>query len=293
MSSATSNPAKQVEQAAKSSVRQAAANPWVERLARLGFVVRGVLYVIIGALALQLALGAGGATATPKSAIDLIGRQPLGQFLLIIVALGLTGYALWGFIRAIFDPLHRGSDAHGLLDRAGFFFSGVSYGLLVIPTIYTLLHKPAPAATGGSGSPSLPASLLSGPYGKWVVVAFGLFWIAVGLGQILLGYRARFTRDLKKNTMSAREVETATWLGRLGYAARGVVFGVIGLIIIRTSLTAGTRQTPGFDAALAALAHAPYGQALLAVVALGLIFFGLYSILCAKWMRVGVRRTGA
>ncbi len=284
MTTTTSHPTKQVEKAAVNKAKQAAANPWVERLERLGYVVRGVIYIIIGVLAFQLAIGAGGATATPTSAIALIGRQPQGKFLLFIVALGLAGYSLWGLVRAILDPLRRGSDTKGLIERAGFLGSGVTYGLLLIPTVATLLNKPRPATAGAT--PGMLATLTNGPYGKWLYVAFGLFWVAVGIGQLLVAYHARFTRDLNRSKMSASEIEAAIWLGKLGYAARGVIFGLIGVIIIRTTLTAGAKQTPGFDAALAALAHAQYGELLLGAVAIGLILFGAYSVLCAKWNKL-------
>jgi hypothetical protein len=288
MTTRTSNSAKQAEKSAVRGARRAAANPWFERLERFGFVARGLIYVIIGVLALQFAVGAGGATTTPASAIALIGRQPLGKMLLVIVAAGLAGYSLWGFVRAILDPLGRGTDSKGLIDRAGFLVSGVSYGLLLIPTLLTLLNKPGASTAGGSSG--VPATLTSGPFGKWLVIAFGLFWVAAGAGQLVEAYVAHFTRDLKTSTMSAEEVIAATWLGRIGFAARGVVFVLIGVIILQTAFAVGARQAQGFDGALAALAHAPYGEILLGAVAIGLIVFGAYSALCAKWNKIGARQ---
>ena len=286
----TPNAAKRAGKAISHRAKDAATNPWFERLERLGFVVRGLIYLIIGVLAFQLAIGAGGATATPTSAIALIGRQPLGKLLLVIIAAGLAGYSLWGFVRAILDPLDRGSDAKGLLDRAGFLFSGLSYGLLLIPTVLTVMNKPSPA-TASSSTPGVPASLLSGPLGQWLIVAFGLFWIAAGAGQVLTAYRAKFTRDLQTSSMSAQEIKAATWLGKIGFTARGIVFGLIGMIILQTAFAVGAKQAQGFDGALAALAHAPYGELLLGAVAIGLILFGAYSALCAKWNKIHGRQT--
>jgi hypothetical protein len=288
MTTKASRAGKRTQTAILHKVKHNAANPWIERLERFGFVARGLIYVIIGALALQFAVGAGGATATPTSAIALIGRQPLGKLLLVITAAGLAGYSLWGFVRAILDPLGRGTNAKGLIDRAGFLFSGVSYGLLLIPTVLTLLNKPGASTAGGTAG--VPAALLTGPFGKWLVVAFGLFWIMAGAGQLVTAFVGHFTRDLKTSTMSAEEVRAATWLGRIGFAARGVVFGLIGLIILQTAFAVGARQAEGFDGALAALAHAPYGEILLGAVAIGLIVFGVYSALCAKWNKIGARR---
>jgi hypothetical protein len=285
MTTTTSNAAKQVKKSVVHQAKHAATNPWFERLERFGFVVRGLIYIIIGVLALQLAAGAGGATTNPTSAIALIGRQPQGRMLLALVAAGLAGYSLWGFVRAVLDPLGRGTDAKGLMDRAGFLFSGVSYGLLLIPTVLTLLDKPA--VTAGGGAASVPTSLTSGPLGKWLIVAFGLFWVALGASQLVAAYVAHFTRDLKTAAMSAQEIRLATWLGRIGFAARGVVFGLVGVIILQTVFAPEAKQPPGFDGALTALVRAPYGEALLAAVAIGLILFGVYSALCAKWNKIG------
>lgn len=264
-------------------------SPWVERLERFGYITRGAIYALIGILALQLAIGAGGATASPTSAIALIGKQPFGKYLMILVAIGLFGYALWGFVRAIFDPLGRGSDSKGLFARAGFLFSAVSYTLLLIPTVLALLGKSASSAFGSSTG-SLPAALTSGPLGKWLVIAFGVFWIAAGVSQLVVAYDDHFMRDLKTGAMNAKETQMMTWLGKAGYAARGIVFALIGVIILQTTFAVGASQAKGFDGALAALAHAPYGEILLGAVAIGLILFGVFSALCAKWVQTGTRR---
>src|SRR5512141_1404178 len=101
----------------------AAANPWVERLARFGYLMRGLVYATIGVLALELAPGNGGQATTQSGAIAMLGSQPFGKILLILIVVGLASYSLWGFIHAIFDPLHRGSDAKGIVARIGFAFS--------------------------------------------------------------------------------------------------------------------------------------------------------------------------
>jgi hypothetical protein len=288
MSQTTTRSAQQAGKAVLAHAKHNAASPAVQWLERFGFLIRGLIYIVIGLLALQLAIGAGGATTSPTSAIALIGRQPFGKLMLAVVAVGLAGYALWGFVRAILDPLGRGTDAKGLIDRAGFFFSGLSYAALLIPTVLALLNKPSATAQGSTAG--VPATLLSGPAGKWLVIAFGLFWIVAGAGQLAAAYTDHFMRDLNKGTMSAQEIKTATWLGKLGYAARGIVFGLIGLIILQTVFAVGAKQAQGFDGALAALAHAPYGEILLGAVAIGLMLFGLYSALCAKWIQIGTRR---
>ncbi len=264
-----------------------ATSPWVQWLERFGYLVRGLIYCVIGLLALQLAIGAGGATTDTTSAIALIGHQPYGKLMLVVIAIGLAGYAFWGFVRAILDPLGRGTKTKGLADRAGFLMSGITYAALLIPTILALLNKPSGSQGTNSG---IPATLLTQPWSKWLVIVFGLWWIGVGVGQLVSAYTAHFMRDIKTGPMSAQEVKTVTWLGKIGIAARGIVFTLIGLIILQRVFTTGAKQAQGFDGALAALAHAPSGGILLGVVATGLILFGIYSGLCAKWIRIDTQR---
>jgi hypothetical protein len=277
--------------AAASAARREATSPWVVWLERLGFLARGLIYFVIGVLALQLALGAGGATTNPTSAIQVIGHQPFGNVLLVLIALGLVGYALWGLVRAFLDPLGRGSDAKGLIARAGFLFSGISYALLLIPTFAALTGKPVgpagAAAAGGGGG--VPSGLLSGPAGHWLGILVGIFWLVAGIGQIMVGYRKSFLHDLKLSAMSHDEQETASLLGQVGYIARGIVFALLGVLILQPSVAGAAAAKQSFDGALATLAHSPNGEVMLGAVALGLMLFGLYSALCAKWTPIDRR----
>ena len=267
-----------------SYVGHAAANPWLERLERFGYVVRGVVYATIGILALQLAIGTGGATISQSGAIAMLASQPFGKILLILIVVGLASYALWGFVRAIFDPLHRGSDSKGIVARIGFAFSGFSYAVLVIPTLQSLMNN------GGSQAGSNPADisvfLFNLPLGKYLVMGLGLVWIALGVGQMYVAYKQDFKKDFQYNKMSSTEVKWSTRLGQIGYAARGIVFAVVGTIIFQAGLTHTPSQPQGFDTALLKLAQAPNGNMLLGGIALGLVAFGIFSVLSAWWIKV-------
>lgn len=265
--------------------KHATSNPWVESVERLGYLVRGLLYFIIGVLALQLALGAGGATADQTGAIAMIGSQPMGKALLIVTTVGLAGYSFWGFVRAFGDPLRRGTSLKGIVERIGFLISGLSYGILVIPTADFVLNRPVGGASAGKPA-DLTAQLLSQPNGRWLVFAFALFWGAAAVGQFYSAYTAHFARDFQTSTMSKEEFKLSKEIGRLGYAARGVVFGLSGWFIFESALTLDPRRAVGFDGVLLKLAQAPYGPLVLAVVAFGLVAFGVFSALCAKWIKV-------
>src|ERR1700682_3480722 len=130
-----------------STVKHAAANPGLELLERLGYAVRGLLYAVMGILVLRIALGIGGGQATDLSGsmVFLIGN-PFGKFVMIVVIVGLAAYSLWGFIRAIYDPLHRGSDASGYMARLGFVTRALSYGAIVILSLQLL------AGSGGAAA---------------------------------------------------------------------------------------------------------------------------------------------
>lgn len=276
----------EVKRGAKQATRQAkkaVVNPWMGRLAQLGYIVRGAVYATIGLLAFQLALGQGGQTASQTGALVTLAGQPFGKLLLVVMVIGLIGYSLWGLVRAIFDPLHYGTDTKGLLSRAGFLSSAVSYAALSVPALQLLMGQPA---NSQAGSPAgVTDQLINRPFGKELVILFGLLWVAIGIGQLYMAYKASFARDWAGD-MSADERTAALRLGKFGYGARGVVLGVIGLLTLRAGLFGNPNAPQGFDAALAEIARAPYGVYLLALIGLGLIAFGLYSAFSAKWVRL-------
>ncbi|MBF6613290.1 MAG: DUF1206 domain-containing protein [Chloroflexi bacterium] len=274
----------QAEQAANKA-QGAADNPWVERLARFGYLVRGLLYALVGLLAVQVAAGVGGQTTDKNGAIAAIAAQPYGKFLLVLVVIGLIGYSLWGFVRAILDPLKRGTDPKGLAVRGGYIVSGLSYGALVIPAMSFILGNGG-GGNGSNGSQDITARLLTAPFGVWLVGLVGVVGMIGGLGQMYQAYSADFKKDFKSAEMSADEMKWATRIGRFGLAARGVVFVMLGFFVLQAALQVDPKAAKGLDGALQTLARQPQGPWLLGIVALGLISFGVYSILCARWIRV-------
>ena len=277
------------------AARRASRHPLVEALARLGYAVRGALYLVVGALAVQLAAGAGGGAAeTQLGAIETIGRQPFGRALLVLVALGLAGYGLWGLVRAAVDPLGGEPGPAGLARRAGYLVSGGAYGALVPPTVLLILGTGPGGAPGAPGAPGAGgdasawvARVLAAPGGAWLVGGAGVVWIlAGGLGQLVRAYRTDFRREFAAGRMSPAQRRWATRAGRLGLAARGVVFALVGGFLVRAATAGDAARARGLDGALQALAARPHGAALLALVAAGLVCFGAYSLLCARWMRI-------
>jgi hypothetical protein len=266
------------------AVKRAAANPALELLERLGYAVRGALYALMGLLALLIVFSVGGGKTTDLTgSLVVLVSNPWGKFVLIVAAVGLTAYSLWGFTRAIYDPLHRGSDASGYMARLGFVTSALSYAAIVVFALQLLAGS---GATTNDGTQKTIAAVLTHPAGGALTVLIGLIVIAVGLGQLLESYRATFARDLKGAEMSATARDTAVTLGRFGMFARGVIFLVIGWFVIQAGIHHDPAQTQGFSGAFVFLLDQPFGRVLLGIVALGFVALGLHSFACARWIKL-------
>jgi hypothetical protein len=273
-----------VQNRAGGEVKQAAANPTLELLERLGYVVRGALYAVMGFLALKIALATPGGKATDLSGslVWLIGN-PLGNFVLVVAIVGLVAYALWGFVRAIYDPLHRGRDAKGILARLGFITSAVSYLAIALFALHILAGQ---GAASHDTTQKTVSTLLANPLGGAITVALGVFAMGIGIGQFIEAYRATFAQDLKAGEMTQSERNVAIALGRFGMAARGVTFLVIGWFLIQAGLNHAPSKATGFGGAFLFLLAQPYGRWLLGIVALGFIALGIHSFACARWVRL-------
>ena len=284
MSATNSTEIKAVGKDVEKTAKKAAFSPLMEILTRIGYGVRGLIYITMGVLAVQVAFGRGGALASPKGAIAEIGKQPAGLILLWIVLVGLISYSLWGVIRAVFDPLHKGRDMKGLLERFGFLVSAFGYAILILPTYGYITGDSQ--KTNSSGNQKFLTSIMAMPWGRWVIGILGLAVLAGGLYQIYLGLKAGFDQQFQIYNLTPEEIKLSTALGRFGTAARGIVFALVGGLISLAAYRANPGQPVGIDTALATLLHQPYGIWLLGIVAAGLIAFGLYSLLGAFRFRL-------
>lgn len=268
---------------ARSAPERTASNPALEFFERLGYVVRGVLYATMGGLALGVAFGIGGSATDPSGSLAFLTSNGAGRFLLVAVVAGLAAYACWGFVRAIFDPLHRGDAAPGIAERLGFAWSGIAYTSLVLFALRLLAgHSPSHR----DGTQMAIASVLSWPGGNWLAVGIGLVTLGVGIGQLVDGFRATFKKDLKRTQMKKWEKELVDNLGRIGMLSRGVTFSLVGWFVVQGGLHQDASLVHGYGGAFVFLLEQPYGQVLLAAVAIGFIALGLHSLACARWIRL-------
>jgi hypothetical protein len=265
---------------ARAAGERAAHSPEFALLARTGFVARATIYAIVGILAVELAAGVGGRTTNQKGALQLIAAQPFGQVLLALVAIALAGYSLWRLSHALLG--HGPESSDGTFDRVAALGSGIVYAGICALAVEILV------GSGGSSSNTqkTTAGVLGWPAGTWIVGIAGVVLLGVGLYQ---GYRALshdFLKDSKTEEMTPTVRSWIKWVGTVGYLARMVVFGLIGVFLLTAALDYDPQKAVGLDGALAKLAHQPYGPVLLGVVAAGLIAFAVYSLSEARYRRI-------
>ncbi|HEU5372425.1 MAG TPA: DUF1206 domain-containing protein [Gaiellaceae bacterium] len=268
-------------QAARRGGEDVAHSRAFEWLARAGFISRGLIYGIIGILAIKLAVGSGGTTTNQQGALKTIAHQPFGKVLLTLVAIGLGGYALWRFVRAALG--HGPEDTDSGFDRVAALASGIVYAALCVIAVEILLGS----GSSSSGNASKPtAGVLGWPAGTWLVGLAGAVLIGIGLYQGYKGISQDFLDDSKTEQMSPLVRTWITWIGIVGYLARMVVFALVGIFLIKAAIDYDPNKAVGLDGALAKIVHASYGPVLLGVVAAGLIAFGVYSLTDARYRRI-------
>jgi hypothetical protein len=274
---------------ANRTARNAASSRLMTVLARLGYAAKGVVYLIIGWLAVQLVIGAGGKTTDQRGALQTIYEQPYGKFLLALVVIGLVGFAIWCFLQAWFDTEGNGSDIKGILGRLGYAVTGMSYAILAFGAFQLVAGMGTSSATKSttSSTQDVTAQLLKHSWGVALVVILGLIVMGVACYMFAKASTARFQRRLLLTGLSAQLRRGVIFLGRFGYAALGVVFGLIGIFLIVAAIQHNPHEAKGLDAALRTLIQQPFGPVLLGIVALGLVAYGVYSFVEARYRQVG------
>ena len=251
-----------------------------EALSRAGFVARGLVYGIIGLLALDLAVGQGGKITNQQGALRTIEHQPFGHVLLALVAVGLGGYSLWRLFRAALG--HGPERADTTVERLGALGSGIVYGLICVLAVEILL-----SSAGSSGGAKKSTKDVFGlPAGHWVIGVAGIVMIGVGIYQLVRGVRQKFLDDSKTEQMTPAIKKWFTWFGTVGHVARAIIFGLVGIFLLKAAIDYKADEAIGLDGALAKLYGQPYGPWLLGAVAVGLIAFGLFSISEARYRRI-------
>ena len=256
-----------------------AAHRRLELLARAGYAARGAVSLTVGLLALLAALGQGGGTTDSKGALQTLFAQPLGDVVLAAMALGLFGFALWRIFQSLLDADGLGTKPKAIAARVGQAASAAAYIGLGVFAVSLILGR-----VSGGGEQSTrdwTAWLLTQPFGRWLVAAVGLAVTGAALGMAHKAWTASFGRRLAPDIPS--------WIvpfGRAGYAARAVVFLVMGGFLVVAAWQSDPSEARGLGGVLTALQAQPFGQALFGLVALGLAAFGAFEFAEARYRRI-------
>jgi hypothetical protein len=265
-------------------VKREAHGDRVEWLARLGIASMGISFGIVAVLALGLALGIGGGKATDRQgALHTVGEHPLGKFLLILLAAGFAGYALWRLAQAIFNRDDEDDDAQGWGKRLSALGKAAIYIALCSETLGILFGL---NDGGGNQERGIAAWLLRHPGGKWILAAIGVAVIGAGVWNFYRSFTEQFRKQLKEHEMKGVEEAWAIPVAIVGYAARGVVFGLIGAFVVHAAWDSKPKDAIGLDGALRKIESASYGPFLLGVVAVGLLAYAAYCLVQARYRAV-------
>lgn len=265
------------------------ASSWIEMLARVGYASRGVLYIIIGALAFTLAIGSGGETTGSRGALQEIADKPLGNVALFVIALGLAGYGVWRLIQAAANPQRLGDSVKDAFKRAGYALRGVIHvGLAVAAVRIAMGSRSSDGGESSQQTESWTARVMEWPAGRWLVAIAAAIMIGYGLYRIYQAWKADLGKQMRVAEMSRETSRRIIHVSRFGIAARGVVFVLVGWLFMQAALQYDASEAGGVAEALDSLRSQPYGPWLLGVVALGLVAYGVHSILQSRYRRIDV-----
>lgn len=251
---------------------------WVQALMFVGYAARGFIYVIMGVLALQLAIGRRRGETDRAGALAEIGAKPFGKALLIAMAAGFAAYALWHLLCASLD-LERENTAHRVFRTARF----VIYSIFAWSTLQYALK--AKQEDGDKQSRDVTARVMEWPAGRWLVGAVGLVFIGMAIYSARQAAGDRYKQDLKTWEIPGNGTALEA-IARTGMYARMFVFGLLGVFFLRAAWTHDSAEAKGLDDTLRSVANASYGKYALAALAVGLIAFGIYSFVEARYRKV-------
>ncbi|WP_439883047.1 DUF1206 domain-containing protein [Pontibacter sp. MBLB2868] len=261
---------------------------WVENFARFGLTAKGVVYCLVGILAFMAAFELGGSSeqgSDKKGVFQFIENQPFGKWLLGLVALGLACYAIWRFIQGFMDTEDNGTDAKGIGKRIRYIFSGIVYGGLAYLAAKMVFGTSSSGGSGGSRE-TLASELLKQPFGQWLagIVAIGI--IATGIYQIYYGLSDKYKKKVRHAGLKHDIEEKMIQMGKIGYVARGVVWIVIGYLFLKAAMQSNPEKAGGSGSAFQFLESSSYGSYLLGAVAIGLVFYGIFMFMRAKYQPI-------
>ncbi|MBI1405456.1 MAG: DUF1206 domain-containing protein [Caulobacter sp.] len=256
----------------------------LEWTARAGYAARGFVYLSIGTLAALAAVELARSPAGSRGAVTALADWPLGRLWIAVIAGGLIGFAVWRALQSVFDADHQGRDPKAIARRVGQAISGLVYGGLAWSLLEFLdgLEDISEAAETDAARQQA-AGLLDLPLGRWLVIALGLFILGAGIANLLKALGKNFGEQLACHRGFHR---WACWIGRIGYGARGIAFAPLGYLFIKAGWLANAGEARKLGGALQMLEAQPMGSPILLVTGIGLVAFGLFAMIEARWRHI-------
>lgn len=260
--------------------------PFVKKLARLGFYTKGFLFIVIGVLAVMVALGEkGGELADAAGAIARISKLNYGKFILIIFIVGASAHGAWNILRGIADIDNSGKNWWGIFVRSiavgvGIFYLGLAW------TAWSLIFTEQVAGGTGEIQKTILAILLALPLGAVLAFLIGLGIVGAGFHECYSGITGKYQNNFRLFALSKNKKRFVTILGVLSFTARALLLVLVGYFFISGAIHYNPDEAAGFDEALATLANTGYGKTLLFITAVGLVSHGVLSLYEARFRRL-------
>ncbi len=258
---------------------------WLGRIGRVGLAAKGISYALVAVMATLLAVGVGARATDREGALEVVARESYGRLLILGLALGFAAYAVWRLAQAVFDRADEGTDGKGIAKRVGYLARAVLYGGLAV-TALTLLDGTGSDSSETQETRRTTAEALSWPGGQWLVGAVGVGLLAAAGFN---GYRAltqKFEQKWYVDDLSEQTQRFVAGMSSIGLLARFVVFGLIGLFVVKAAYQYDAKEAIGLDGALRKVADGAYGGVLLGGIAAGLFCYALFCLVEARYRRV-------
>jgi Domain of Unknown Function (DUF1206) len=272
-------------ESAAAASRRAARSAWLGTLGRVGLVAKGVSYALVGALAIALATGVGGRATGREGALEVLADDAWGKALVVGLVIGFVAYALWRLAQAIFDREGEGTDPPGLAKRFGYLARALFYGALAAIAL-TVLDGTESGSTETGEARERTAEALTWPGGRWLVAAVGVGFLAAALFNAYRGFTQKFERKWYVDDLGARTERLLAAVGSVGLLARFVVFGLIGLFLVKAAYEYDPQEAIGLDGALRKILDGAYGAPLLSALAAGVLCYAIFCFAEARYRRV-------
>ena len=262
------------------TARQASHSPVAHFLARVGLTARGVIYILIGWVAVLVALGQSSREADQQGALQMLAGKPYGLASLWLLGIGFAAYALWRLSEAAFGVTgdHPGAGPRLKSLARAIIYAGFSY------LTFTVIAGTDRSESGQQQD--ITSTVMRHTAGQVLVGIVGLVVVICGLALVIEGVRKKFMKYLETAQMSSKTRRVVELLGMTGTIARGVVFALAGVLVIDAAVTHKASESGGIDKALLTLRDQPFGEALMLLAALGLLIFGIYGLCEARWRKV-------